>query len=411
MATIQQDEDEGAAERECSRYTSNDPEGTQSDGNAGENLPARGDEEQHDKGHSEGDIYKGTVTDANNSEADIIPLQHLGVCDTDLSKLSTAELATYALAALMPEGAEGGYAVQHSKKAVSDFGKPPKGATDVERAAAAGALNNPMTSAFPGLFPYREGGFESVEDLKITEEEEQRGISYLNPGIKVLRKHLHAMGRKVLRSDHAQAAYQPRIWGTTIAKNPASLWMTINPVDLHDLLMHIFAGNEINMDTFDKLAGPDAKARARNTLFNIESSTHKVNSKMGFLGEVEAYFGIVEAQGCGTLHLHILIWLKHTPTVEEMQLLLHMQEFRDKLAAYIKANIRAHLDSFTEDEIKDIPQEKELAYSHPPDPKAPDYKIQVWDREHAVVRSQQVHTCTTNMCLNFDRRTGKMVCK
>jgi hypothetical protein len=30
----------------------------------------------------------------------------------------------------------------------------------------------------------------------------------------------------------------------------------------------------------------------------------------GILGLVKAYYGCVEAQGCGTLHCHMLIWLK-----------------------------------------------------------------------------------------------------
>ena len=33
---------------------------------------------------------------------------------------------------------------------------------------------------------------------------------------------------------------------------------------------------------------------------------------MGIIGEMIGYFGLVESQGRGTLHLHMLVWLKNT---------------------------------------------------------------------------------------------------
>ncbi|KAG9015583.1 hypothetical protein FRB94_000188 [Tulasnella sp. JGI-2019a] len=196
--------------------------------------------------------------------------------------------------------------------------------------------------------------------------------------------------------------------------------------------MQIFAGEEIDMDLFDRTAGPDKDARSRNvaanpfaaakffrfvitavleTLFNIDASGQQVQSDMGVLGEVEAYFGVVEAQGRGTLHLHMLVWLRHAPTSEEMHDLLQDEKFRLKVTEYIRANIRAHLEGFTKEGIKSMPQEKELAYSRPPDPTSEDYEHQSIVRERETVRAQQVHTCTKRTCLIFDTQKAKWVCK
>ena len=49
---------------------------------------------------------------------------------------------------------------------------------------------------------------------------------------------------------------------------------------------------------------------------------------MGVLSKVNAYFGVVEAQGCGSLHLHIMMWLKNAPNVDEMHILLKSNEFQ-----------------------------------------------------------------------------------
>ncbi|KAF8510692.1 hypothetical protein JB92DRAFT_3118731 [Gautieria morchelliformis] len=61
------------------------------------------------------------------SEPDVIPLQALGCCDTDLSNVSTSELMLYALANIENAGDEGGYAVRHGKQAMNQFGQPRKG--------------------------------------------------------------------------------------------------------------------------------------------------------------------------------------------------------------------------------------------------------------------------------------------
>ena len=38
---------------------------------------------------------------------------------------------------------------------------------------------------------------------------------------------------------------------------------------------------------------------------------------MGIFGYVGGYFGVVEAQGRGSLHVHMLLWLKYAPNADE----------------------------------------------------------------------------------------------
>ena len=44
--------------------------------------------------------------------------------------------------------------------------------------------------------------------------------------------------------------------------------MTINLNDLHDPLVQVFAGENIDMDRFNRLFGPDARGRAENVAFD-----------------------------------------------------------------------------------------------------------------------------------------------
>lgn len=54
-------------------------------------------------------------------------------------------------------------------------------------------------------------------------------------------------------------------------------------------------------------------------------------------------FGVVESQGRGTLHLHVLLWLANAPPMEEMERQLKKPEFRNHVRNFIEANIHAYV--------------------------------------------------------------------
>ncbi len=60
-----------------------------------------------------------------------------------------------------------------------------------------------------------------------------------------------------MATDSGRYKMQTQIWSTSIAFNTPSLWITINPCDLHNPIAQIFAGEDINMDAFLASAGPN----------------------------------------------------------------------------------------------------------------------------------------------------------
>ena len=66
---------------------------------------------------------------------------------------------------------------------------------------------------------------------------------------------------------------------------------------------------------------------------------HQVESEMGIFKLVNGYFGVVEAQGRGWLHIHMLLWLKNTPNANEMLQLLQQAQVHERIALYINHNI------------------------------------------------------------------------
>ena len=63
-----------------------------------------------------------------------------------------------------------------------------------------------------------------------------------------------------------------KIWSTSITLNPASLWITINPCDLHDPIAQVFCGEEIDLDQFIAAMGPSKETRAHNITLDPHSA-------------------------------------------------------------------------------------------------------------------------------------------
>jgi hypothetical protein len=100
------------------------------------------------------------------------------------------------------------------------------------------------------------------------------------------------------------------------------------------------------------------------TLFRIEVIPSQIRSGKGVYSRVAAYFGAVESQGCGILHLHIILWLKNTPRADKMLELLKSEGFHEQVKAFLCANIRASAAGLeTAEAVKDVPNNVEIAFS------------------------------------------------
>jgi hypothetical protein len=93
-----------------------------------------------------------------------------------------------------------------------------------------------------------------------------------------------------------------------------------------------------------------------------------------------------------------------------MSELLRTEEFRNRVVAYIRANLRAYLPGLESlATIKNIPREKNLAYNRPPNPDSLTYE-DLQELELRLARAEQLHTCQVWRCLGFNKE-GEYVCK
>ena len=144
-------------------------------------------------------------------------------------------------------------------------------------------------------------------------------------------------------------------------------------------------------------------------LFGImKKSGGKIDRKEGIFGKIQSYIRTVEAQGRGTLDLHMLLWLKDAPSAIEMKTTLKSELFREKVVAFIKASIRASIGDMSHEEVVAIPKSPTVSYSRPIDPRTAT-KDDNEESEKTLVRALQYHQCTLTACLRIVN--GRMVCK
>jgi hypothetical protein len=421
--------------------------------------------------------------------ADVIPLMTSGVVDMDMSSLSPVEVMKQGLANLANDMAEPAYAARHGNRPVRDF-RPARSATVDD----SDFFEKSFPSLFPygegGFYRHRRTAIRfsehvrwtlqhadtrfrvhetfpfvvfgilrkkqalsaakiqirtqkfqrdsqmlrtlTIDKLRQAQNEEEAQTPVTDPTVNMLKTHVHTTMGHVTGSDQSRYQVRSQIWSTTMCKGPPGLWMTINPSDLHDPIVQVFAGEGIDLDQFVKAMGPDSHRRAQNiakdpfavseffhftvktileTLFQIETTQFKIKRKKGVLGEVDAYLGMKEVQGRGTIHLHILIWLKHTPSPDQLTDMLRSEEFRDKIKRYMALNIRAYLPGMENAEsIKKIPTARDVSYARPPHPSTESYDDEVREMETKLACAEQIHTCKLRRCLIQDK-TGLYKCK
>jgi hypothetical protein len=180
-----------------------------------------------------------------------------------------------------------------------------------------------------------------------------------NPRINMLMRQIKTLGGNVMGSAYSRATLRTQIHALIFNQGLPSIFMTINPADIHSRIALYFAGVDLDLDTIIPETIPSTYERAQITashpvatarFFNVLiSSILKCMVEKGVLGPIKAYFGTVENQGRGSLHLHILMWLDHDLTPAQLKESVQNEEFRNGLLSYLEDIIKQDLSNFTND--------------------------------------------------------------
>ncbi|CAF1361644.1 unnamed protein product [Adineta ricciae] len=121
--------------------------------------------------------------------------------------------------------------------------------------------------------------------------------------------HIKTIGGRVMGSAHSRTALRTHIHALIFNQGLPSIFLTLNPADIHSPVALYFAGVKLDLDTVQAeqlmdtykraeiiASHPVATAKFFHTLISNILDTMIIG---GVLGRVKAYFGTVESQGRG----------------------------------------------------------------------------------------------------------------
>lgn len=192
--------------------------------------------------------------------------------------------------------------------------------------------------------------------MKPTTTQEKKASRLLNRLKLITRDVKGSAGYKQCRRNEIRALI--KTYGT-----PA-LFLTLNPSDLTHPLVGVYGGLEPsvwramsgNQRARFVAGNPGAAARFFDTMIrnfvDIVLRPGKSNRNpmlQGLFGPCETYYGMVETQGRGTLHCHMLVWLVGNPNPQDLRdRMAEDDNFRYRMFDWIESIVYCHLPGMTE---------------------------------------------------------------
>lgn len=182
--------------------------------------------------------------------------------------------------------------------------------------------------------------------LQPSNRQEKRALRLLNKLTSISRSLKGSNGHKVHMRNEIRALLK--------GYGCPALFITLNPHDFNSKLLHILAGydpdtwsdlNE-NMRARHVADNPDAAAQFFDITIKafIRYILRYNDSRPGLFGKCSAYYGTVEAQGRGSLHCHMLVWLEGNLSPEQLrEKMLADETFKSDVFGWLESVIRCEL--------------------------------------------------------------------
>ena len=196
-----------------------------------------------------------------------------------------------------------------------------------------------------------------------------------------LMRQVNLVNAKVPGTSGSKLKMRNEIRAMTIALGIPTYYLTINPADTQNPIVKLMFGEEFDLNNMtigdvpniwtqtSKVASdPFVPAEFLNMylcLFfkHVLGYNKKADEqKLGALGVVKVYYGCVEAQGRGSLHCHMLVWVVGGMNPSDLKNIIidrDNEEFR--------LHLREYLEDQIETKVVDFPPELESAVSVPSD--------------------------------------------
>jgi helitron helicase-like protein/PIF1-like helicase len=243
-----------------------------------------------------------------------------------------------------------------------------------------------------------------------------------DPSIRLLERHIQSIAAQVPQSFALMRSARVHMRALFLSHGMAGVWLTINPADLTCPMVLTLAGVTLSSDELTTEARRIRRLTAQMNPVAVAQFFHHIcvglfdallaagKGKMGILGEVSNYFGVVETNGRGMLHLHTLVWL--AGNLEFFTLRDRLQcdpVFASKMIRYISSIIRCSIDAFTGD------HDNVVALTQAPSARGTEndraFAIRLHQDADSVACRRQMHSEAHNpTCFKYAKE-GSRVCR
>lgn len=261
----------------------------------------------------------------------------------------------------------------------------------------------------------RDLSFLNYDRLKKAAEEIVGHHVPSDPLVRRLLRNITAIGVQVPGSFFEKLQMRTELRGLIVREGMPALWMTINPADLQNPLVLVLAGlqysaespSDVNTAIRCATATSDPVAVAR--FFHhtckavLDGLLGGKPAELGIFGDVSNYFGVVESNGRGMLHLHTLVWLRGNLGFSQLRdRILTDRDFAGRMIAYLESIIVHSLHG-------PVSTAQETTSGTPPSPTAPELDSEFADKlfldSNSVAHARQLHSKRhTATCFKYPRR-------
>ncbi|KAJ5318263.1 hypothetical protein N7476_004683 [Penicillium atrosanguineum] len=183
-----------------------------------------------------------------------------------------------------------------------------------------------------------------------------------DPLVRRLLKNITAIGVQVPGSFFQKLQMRAELRGLLVREGMPAFWLTINPSDLQNPLVLVLAGVQCSTDLSINVASAIRYATATSDPVAVARFFHYTckavldgllcskTTDIGILGEVSNYFGVVESNGRGMLHLHTLVWVRgNLDFIRIRDRILADGDFASRMIGFLESVVKHSLHDSHED--------------------------------------------------------------
>src|SRR5271155_2921952 len=246
-------------------------------------------------------------------------------------------------------------------------------------------------------------------------DQAQKHQKISDPGVLTLLSHINRIGTTSAGSDEKKSHMLTELKSSIVHYGCPIVFLTINPGDRHSPLALYYAGQEIDLKTFDPQLWTSAKRLQvvmDNPLGMVEYFHTTIKAiidgplKHGLFGKMRHHYGTIEYQGRGTPHVHLAIWIEGTTTPAVMrQKAMVDEQYRERLLRYISRLVTETLPPNVSDDVAEQFGDREFgsrAFCPFPQPESDDFEAQKQLDLYDLVHSRNMHSKShTPTCFKY----------